>query len=112
MIEYFCDGGAVRTLVSHETYEKIKKESPGTKLDPYTEKGLRSVNSELKIIGEIRLDRCLMSADFEIKNAVCLVTPQLSGQMCILGRDWSLKIPRLARTLHNMTMPSSSLSEV
>ena len=52
-----------------------------------------------------------MSADFEIKNAVCLVTPQLSGQMCILGRDWSLKIPRLARTLHNMAKTVKEMSD-
>ena len=92
-------------------YEKIKKESLGTKLEPYTEHGLRSFNSELKIIGEIRLDRCLMSADFEIKDAVCLVTHQLSGKTCILRRDWSLKIPRLARTLHNMTKTVKEMSD-
>ena len=51
-----------------------------------------------------------MSVDFEIKNAVCLVTPQLSDQMCILGRDWSLKIPRLARTLHNTAKTVKKMS--
>ena len=52
-----------------------------------------------------------MSADFEIKNAVCLVTPQSSGQMCILGRDWSIKIPRLPRTLHNMAKTVKEMSD-
>ena len=52
-----------------------------------------------------------MSADFEIKNAVCLVSPQLSGQMCILGRDWALKIPKLARTLHNMAKTVQEMSD-
>ena len=52
-----------------------------------------------------------MSADFEIKNAACLVTPQLSGQMCILGRNWSFKIPRLAQTLHNMAKTVKEMSD-
>ena len=52
-----------------------------------------------------------MSADFEIKNAVCLVSPQLSGQMCILGRDWALKIPKLARNLHNMSKTVQEMSD-
>ena len=86
-MEYFCDGGAVRTLISVATFEKIQKDTPGTQLEPYNGQGQISVNSELKIIGKLCLDRCLMSAEFKIKNAVCLVTPELSGQMSILGRD-------------------------
>ena len=45
LTEYFSEGGAVLTLISHKTYKKIKKKSSGTKLDPYTGEGLRSVNS-------------------------------------------------------------------
>ena len=69
------------------------------------------MNSELKVIGEIHLYRCLKSADFEIKNAVGLVSTQLSDQMCILRRGWSLKILRLAQTFHNIAKTVKEMSD-
>ena len=56
LIEYFCDGGAVRTLVSFEAYEKIKQESPGTKLSPYTERSLRSVTDYRFVVNSVSTD--------------------------------------------------------
>ena len=111
LVEYFCDAGAAWTLMRKDTIEKIKTETPGTKLEVYDGQGLRSVNSELRISGKLCLDRCLMSSEIEIKNAVCLVTPELSDQMCILRRDWTLKIPKLARTLQNMSKTVQEMSE-
>ena len=64
-------------------------------LEQFTNKGLRSENSELKICGELGLDRCLMSAEFEIKTQSAWFSPKLAGNMCILG-DWARKNPQIS----------------
>ena len=111
LIEYFCDGGAVRTIISLETFEKIKSEAPGTIMEPYTESPLRSVNSALKIMGVVTLSRCLMSSEFDLKRAVCLVSPEISSKMCILGRDLSLRVPKMARALNNIAKTVQEMSQ-
>ena len=80
-------------------------------MEPYTDKPLRSVNSDLKILGCIRLDRCLMSADLQLKNAVLLVVQDLTGPSCILGRDWASKIPKLSRVFKEIERTVQEMSE-
>ena len=111
VVDYFCDAGAVRSIISAELFEKIRQDSPGTKMEPYTDKPLRSVNSDLKILGCIRLDRCLMSADLQLKNAVLLVVQDLTGPSCILGRDWASKIPKLSRVFKEIERTVQEMSE-
>ena len=110
VVDYFCDAGAVRSIISADLFEKIRHDSPGTKLEPYKDKPLRSVNSDLKIVGSIRLDRCLMSAELQLRNAVLLVAQDLTGPSCILGRDWAAEIPKLSRVLKNIEKTVQEMS--
>ena len=103
--------GAVRLIITLETFEKIKSEAPGTILEPYTESPLRSVNSVLKIMGVVTLSRCLMSSEFDLKRAVRLVSPEISSKMCILGRDLSLRVPKMSRALNKIAKTVQEISQ-
>ena len=46
VVDYFCDAGAVCTIICADLFEKICHDLPGTKLEQYTDKPLRSVNSD------------------------------------------------------------------
>ena len=110
VVDYFCDAGAFRSIISADLFEKIHHDSPGTKLEPYTDKPLRSVNSDPKIVGSIRLDRCLMSAELQLRNTVLLVAQDLTGQSGILYQDWAAKIPKLSRVLKNIEKAVQEMS--
>ena len=58
LIEYFCDGGASKTVISENAYKKIKEEAPETKLENYVGRPLKSANGKLKILGKVKI--CLM----------------------------------------------------
>ena len=59
VFDFFGDARVVRSIISADLFKKIRHDSPGTKLEQYTDKPFRSDNSHLNIVGSILLDRCL-----------------------------------------------------
>ena len=110
LIEYFCDGGAVRTIISLSTFEKIKKEAPETKLERYAGRPLKSANKVLEIVGITRLNRCLMSADFELESPTAIVVKDLDSFECILGRNWQLRIPKIRSSMQQIETTVKEMS--
>ena len=69
IIEYLCDTGAAQTVISERAYQKIKAQDHiNTKLDLYRGQGLYSANGVLKIMGTIKLKRCIFGKNIEIKT--------------------------------------------
>jgi hypothetical protein len=99
LIEYLCDSGAVRTIISEAAFEKIRERSPGKVLEQYKGKALKSANKNLNILGQVRVNLCKMSDKIELKNMIAIVVEGLQGHECLLGRNWQHRIPQLRTTL-------------
>jgi len=80
---------------------RIKKEDPGTILEPYTGKPLWSCNKKLTVYGQICLRNCQITGDC-LKNVTVIVTNHKSQYECLLGRDLMKKVPNFDVTLTNM----------
>ena len=52
-----------------------------------------------------------MSPEFDLKRAVCLVSPEISSKMCILGRDLSLRVLKMPRALNNIATTVQEMSQ-
>ena len=59
----------------------------------------------------VRLSRCLLSSEFDLKRAVCLVSLNISSKMCILGRDLSLRVPEMARAFNSFAKSVQEISQ-
>ncbi|CAF1141789.1 unnamed protein product, partial [Brachionus calyciflorus] len=101
LVSYFFDTGASCTIINEPLYVKIKKEDPGTILEPYTGKPLWSCNKKLTVYGQICLRNCQITGDC-LKNVTVIVTNHKSQYECLLGRDLMKKVPNFDVTLTNM----------
>ena len=97
IVDYMLDTGAGVTVIGSQLYEKIVEECPGCKLEQYDNK-LSSANSELKVKGLLRLERCMISTKLDLEDAKVVVVEDLKGLSCLVGRDWIGRIPHLKDT--------------
>ena len=101
-MEYLCDGGADYTIINRELFEKIKTQAPRTVLKPYRGKPLTSCTSEIKVLGIIQLERCIIDPNVELDMATLIVTDHKATQKCILDRDILYKVPELRHHMKAM----------
>ena len=99
LIEYLCDSGSVRTIISETAFEKIKERSPGKVLEQYKGKALKSAKKNLNILGQVRVNLCKIPDKIELMNMIAIVVEGLQGHECLLGRNWQHRIPQLRTTL-------------
>ena len=85
IVEYLCDDGADYTIIHRELFEKIETHAPRTMLKTYRGKPLTSCTSEIKVLGIIQLERCIIDPNVELDMATVIVTDHKATQKCILG---------------------------
>lgn len=101
LVDYMCDSGADLTIIDEKTFLLIKRHDPDTVLESSNRK-LTSVSGEIKVLGTLRLKRCLIAPEFDLKNTNILVTENVSGYQCLLGRDIIKRIPALKQKLEGI----------
>ena len=86
IVEYLCDGGADYTIINRELFEKIKTQAPRTMLKPYRGKPLTSCTSEIKVLGIIQLERCIIDPNVEFDMATVIVTDH-ENEVCVRNQS-------------------------
>ena len=61
----------------------------------YTNRKLISAGGEIGVLGLIRLKRCIVAPELNLIDVRIIVTSNVSGHQCILGRDIIKRIPAL-----------------
>ena len=61
LVQYLCDGGADKTVISRATFDRIRGEEPLTQLEPYSGGQLRSASGPIEVHGETQLRQCVMT---------------------------------------------------
>lgn len=59
-IEYLCDGGAFRTVISEQAFDKIKRYSPNTTLSSYRGGPIKSANAKLRVLGQTKIEKSIV----------------------------------------------------
>lgn len=111
LINYLCDSGASKTIISEEVFKKIKADDPKVKLKSYRGRGLRSANKPLEILGTIQLRTCTFAHDVVLKDKTAIVAKDLAGNLCLLGRDWQRSIPGLSQALGDLATTVQNMSQ-
>jgi hypothetical protein len=109
-IEYLCDSGAVKTVISESALDKIRRNSY-VELRRYKGKPLKSANSKLRILGRVTLSECAFSDTVCLQNLVTIVVRDLQGHECLLGRNWQNQIPELRDALETTSDVVQRMSE-
>jgi hypothetical protein len=65
-LNYLCDSGAAKTIISEEAFKRIQADDPKVKLKPYRGSALTSANKPLVIVGTVQLKACTFSHAFKI----------------------------------------------
>lgn len=102
LIKYMCDSGADRTIINENVYNTIKIQAPETKLEPANGLKMYSVTNEIRILGIVRLDRCIISPLGDLKYTEVVVTENISNYECLLGRDVINRVPELKQKLDSI----------
>jgi hypothetical protein len=102
LVNYMCDSGADVSIINESTFWLIKRHDPETMLERHIGGKLYSATNEILVLGVIRLKRCLIFPQDELKNIPILVTENVSGYECLLGRDIIDKIPALKQQLDSI----------
>ena len=102
-IQYLCDSGAAKTIISENAYKRILQRNPGKYIKRYIGRGLYSANSRLKIMGVIKINQIKMSSEQLVSNLDAIVVKDLQGNECLLGRNWLRHIPNLNKSFDSMS---------
>ncbi|CAF0952553.1 unnamed protein product [Brachionus calyciflorus] len=95
-----CDSGADKTIINLNTFYLIKRHDPDTVMRSYNGNSLFSCTNEINIIGAVYLRRCLIDPHTNLENTMLIVTENISGYDCFLGRDIISKVPVLYKQLN------------
>ena len=113
LVNYLFDSGADRTIVNTKTFNLIKRHAPGTELEIHSGSELFSCSGPIKILGKVKLSRCIVSREEILKNVEILVTETVSNNDCLLGRYLINKLKHIGpRFEHINTMVKTMSDEV
>ncbi|RNA31087.1 hypothetical protein BpHYR1_049920 [Brachionus plicatilis] len=113
LVNYLCDSGADRTIINTKTFNLLKRHAPGTELEIHSGSELFSCSGPIKILGKVKLSRCIVSREEILKNVEILVTETVSNNDCLLGRDLINKLKHIGpRFEHIKTMVKTMSDEV
>ncbi|RNA36435.1 hypothetical protein BpHYR1_030232 [Brachionus plicatilis] len=112
LVNYLCDSGADRTIINTKTFNLIKRHAPGTELEIHSGSELFSCSGPIKILGKVKLSRCIVSREEILKNVEILVTETVFNNDCLLGRDLINKLKHIGpRFEHIKTMVKTMSDE-
>ncbi|RNA08199.1 Retrovirus-related Pol poly from transposon, partial [Brachionus plicatilis] len=113
LVNYLCDSGADRTIINTKTFNLLKRHAPGTELEIHSGSELYSCSGPIKILGKVKLSRCIVSREEILKNVEILVTETVSNNDCLLGRDLINKLKHIGpRFEHIKTIVKTMFNEV
>jgi hypothetical protein len=104
LVEYFCDGGADLSIINAKLYQEILRQAPKTTIKPYQGKPLASCTGEIKVLGVIVLDRCILVPKVSkwLEKVEIIVTEHSSSNQCLIGRDIINRVPELRKKMEAM----------
>ena len=113
LIEYLYDSGSDTTLITENLLRKIQLEDINTKLVQYIGKPLKSFTSEVKIIGQLNLDKCSFNQTDNLNDIKIVVTEnQESMNGCIIGTDLMKQIPEFDSAMQQLEETIKNMSNV
>jgi hypothetical protein len=94
LVEYLYDIGADTTIIQEKIFKQIQIKNKSTQLEIYTGNRIKSFTTEIKILGQIILNKCAFNQSDSHKNIKIIVTEnQTSTNECIIGTDLMEQIP-------------------
>ncbi len=111
LVDYLCDLGADLTVINRDTFDRINKPENPILLKEYSGPRITSVGKNVKVLGAISIQRCVLDQKCVIKNAKMLVLEGNLPYGCIVGRDLIYRIPRMKATSQNLRTVVDTCSE-
>jgi len=113
-IKYLSDGGADKSILSEDGYNKIKNNCNINKNDliKYSGAPVKSANGQIKVIGNLKLNKCIVDPDHPLENVQILVAKIKTSNDCLLGRDLMYQIPELKNQMLKMKNRINNMSKL
>ena len=96
IVEYLWYTGAERTVISEELYYKLKLTSD-RELESYKGPKLSSANKNIKILGTLKIPKCVLSNEISIYNVDVIVINDLQHFEFLMGMDLLRTVPNFAQ---------------